>query len=205
MKKTKIFSIVLIFTALLMSCEDKFLNQPPLGSYTQADLLNSTGINGLLVGAYSVLNGGAGMVTCADLILSSDIHSDEMFKGSTAGDQPAMLEFSNFNVTTGNGSVLSIWRWGYDGIARCNEILKVLPLATGITDADKTKIAAETRFLRGHFYFVIKKHFKNIPWIDETSREDGLEANTVENDGVTFVDCWPQITADFDFCPYKPS
>jgi starch-binding outer membrane protein, SusD/RagB family len=197
MKKTKIFSIVLIFTALLMSCKDSFLDQPPLGAYTESQLNNAAGINGYIVGTYSVLN-GVMIITSPEMVLFSDIHSDEALKGSTAGDQPAFLEFSNYNVTTGNSNVLSLWRWGYDGVARCNQTLKAIALATDLTDANKTILAAETRFLRGHFYFILKRSFKNIPWIDETSTTT-LVPNTVDNDGVTYVDCWPQIIADFDY------
>jgi hypothetical protein len=202
MKKTKIFTIVLIISGLLMpSCKDSFLEQPPLGAYAESALLNPAGMNGYLVGVYSVLN-GAGifntLTTSADAILISSIHSDEAFKGSTSVDQPVMDEFANFNVTTGNGQILALWRYNYDAIARCNKILAALPLATGLTDGEKTEIAAETRFLRGHFYFFLKRAFKNIPWIDETSADVRIP-NTVDNDGVTYVNCWPQITADFDF------
>jgi hypothetical protein len=203
MKRTKIFTILLIISGLLMpSCKDSFLEQPPLGAYAESALLNSAGMNGYLVGVYSgLVNDRVNvntLTTTPDAILLSSIHSDEAFKGSTSVDQPVMDEFANFNVTTGNGQILVFWRWNYDLIARCNQILKALPLATGLSDDEKTEIAAETRFLRGHFYFFLKRAFRNIPWIDETSADIRVP-NTVDNDGVTYVNCWPQITEDFDF------
>ena len=182
---------LLIVAGLLVSCKDSFLEQLPMGAYAESQLLTPDGMNGFLVGIYSLLNGTNGLVTTPEGQVFSMIRSDETFKGSTAGDQPAFLEFANFNVTTGNRSVLSMWRYNFDAVARCNNLLKLLPDAEGLSDAEKIQIEAETRFLRGHYYFYLKRAFKNIPWIDETV-SDVRVPNTVDNDGITYVNV-PQI------------
>lgn len=201
MKMIKIFATALIISGLLLlSCDESFLEQPPVGVISESQITNASGIKGLLVGAYSLLNGngGANMTTGPDVLLFSGIHSDEAFKGSDPGDQPAMLEYETFNVTSGNTNHLDLWRHNYDAVNRCNQVLKLLPLVSDMSDADKKVVEAEARFLRGHFYFQQKRNFNNIPWIDEAS-PDVRVPNTVDNDGVTFVNVWPQIAADFDF------
>jgi hypothetical protein len=64
-------------------------------------------------------------------------------------------------------------------------------LAEEVGEEDKTRVTAETRFLRGHFYFDQKVHFNNVPYVDENW--DGIEP--VPNN----QDIWPMIEADFMF------
>ncbi|MBN2480578.1 MAG: RagB/SusD family nutrient uptake outer membrane protein, partial [Bacteroidales bacterium] len=130
--------------------------------------------------------------------LFGTIHGGESFKGSDAGDQPAMLEYNQYAVTTGNGNTRGLWTTYYDGVSRCNAVLKILPNVTDMSDARKITVEAEARFLRAHYYFYIKRAFKNIPWVDETT-EDVRVPNTVDNDGSTYVNIWPNIAADMDF------
>ncbi|MFT5167622.1 MAG: hypothetical protein ACI8P3_002860, partial [Saprospiraceae bacterium] len=60
-----------------------------------------------------------------------------------------------------------------------------------VSDADKTKIEAETRFLRGVYYFELKKNFNNTPYVDENWDEITEVGNR--------DDLWPFIEADFTF------
>ncbi|MDZ7720798.1 MAG: RagB/SusD family nutrient uptake outer membrane protein [Balneolaceae bacterium] len=82
------------------------------------------------------------------------------------------------------------WRADYDGINRANEVLKILDQVDDMTDEEKNRVAAEARFLRGHFYFNLKRMFNMVPWIDETT------TNVKQpND----KDIWPFIEDDFQF------
>jgi len=91
----KILTIILA-TSLLVSCADDFTEIDPVGSLSDASLQNATGVDLLLTGAYSVLdgirNGGPG----ADWTKSGDnwwldAISDDAHKGSTDGDQADFL------------------------------------------------------------------------------------------------------------------
>jgi len=199
MKKIRIFIFGLIISGFIGSCSDQFLDQPAIGVLSENNLLNPKGIEGLLVGAYSLLNGsGTNILSEPVGFLFSSIWSDECFKGSDPGDQPPFDEYETFLVTSGNTNHLDLWRHYYDGVNRCNQILKLLPDVAGITEQRRTAIEAEARFLRGHYYFYLKRAFKNIPWVDQTS-PDVRVPNTLNNDGVTYVNIWPEIAADFDF------
>ncbi len=195
-----IFATIISGMILVTSCSDDFLEQDPVGSLSSSILASEDGLDGLLVGAYALLNGSGfpAFPTSPDLLSHGGMRGGEIFKGSDAGDQPQLLEYSRYNYTTGNTDILNNWRWNFDAVSRCNQILEILTQVTDLSDAKKAQIEAEARFLRGHYYFLLKRDYNNIPWIDETT-EDERVPNTVDNDGTTFVNIWPQIAADFDF------
>jgi starch-binding outer membrane protein, SusD/RagB family len=84
----------------------------------------------------------------------------------------------------------------YDGIARCNDVLQILPKVLDITDADRQQIEAQAKFLRGHYHFELKKMFNMVPYIDETIYDPlNLESTKVANT----EDIWPKIEADLQF------
>lgn len=194
MKKIKSIILVLILAISLVSCED-FMEQKPVGLFNYTSITTADGIQKALVSAYAPLNGTQGLIDTPAQGLLGNMHGGEAFKGSTAGDQPAFLEFSKFEVTPGNTSVLTMWRTYYDAINRCNLVLAAVPDVTGMTDAAKLQVEAETKFLRGHYYFMLKRAFKNIPFIDEKSAT--VIVPNFDSNG--YVNAWPQIAADFDF------
>ena len=49
--------ILLLSTSVLISCSDDFTDIDPVGSLNDASLQNATGVDLLLTGAYSVLDG----------------------------------------------------------------------------------------------------------------------------------------------------
>jgi hypothetical protein len=79
----------------------------------------------------------------------------------------------------------------FDGVVRINNLLALLPGAVGMSAAEKTEVRAEARFLRGHYYFELKKMFDKVPWIDETMILDYKQSNA--------TDIWPKIEAEFQF------
>lgn len=194
----KIYSFIIatvLLSGILGSCSEEFLEIKPKGSFDESILASKTGVEGLLVGCYAMLNDGN--ASGPDLMIQS-IRAGDIFKGSDPGDQPSMLEASVMQWSTGNGYVSGPWRTYYTAIDRCNTVLRLLKTAPGITDEQKVQIEAEARFLRAHFYFYLQRFFLHIPWIDENSTTY-LVPNTVDNDGVTYVNCWPNIAADMDF------
>jgi len=116
-----------------------------------------------------------------------------MPKGTIAGDQPPISLIEQGGSTSDNVYFRGKWRGMYDGIARCNDVLQILPKVTDITDAERVQIIAQVKFLRGHFYFELKKMFNNVPYIDEVIyNPNDLESTKVPNN----VDIWPKIEAD---------
>lgn len=196
-----IFAIGAIYT--FYSCTEDFLEVPPYGSYTLDNLTSKESINKLLVGCYSRLNGEMNLhidifSSPGQMVLGS-IHGGDVMKGGPSkGDLSQLQEYNEFKITTGNAFLLDFWKAYHDGVYRCNLVLNQLAKCTEMTDAEKLQVTAEARFLRAHYYFFLKRTFNNIPFIDETITEV-RQPNTVDNDGVTFVNIWPQICADMDF------
>ena len=57
---------------------------------------------------------------------------------------------------------------------------------------DKKRLEAEAKFLRGHFYFFLKRNFNNTPYVDETV-DVGSGIEKISNT----ADLYPKIEADF--------
>lgn len=84
------------------------------------------------------------------------------------------------------------WRAKYEGIARCNAVINLASGSKELSAADKTRIIAEARFLRGFFYFELKRLWNSVPYVDEkVGYGQGIEkvANTPA--------IWDKIEADF--------
>lgn len=195
---------VLALTVVLFACKQSFLNKPPIGTLNQNILANQSGIQGLLIGAYALLDGEGGNNTgwgsAASNWVYGSVCADDAYKGSDPSDQGDILSLETFTATSTNSYVANKWAACYDGIQRANEVLRVLKIATGISAADATEFTAEARFLRGHYHFELKKVFGNIPFIDETVT-DTTSRNSVNNVDASgnYINVWPKIEADFQY------
>ena len=202
MKKVHIRFLLLgcisaIFT--LYACKKSFLEKAPLGTLDEATLANKAGAEGLLIGAYSQLNGfggaGGGFYSTPSNWAFGGVASDDAYKGSDAGDQSVESNpIENYTVTSTNGPVASKWAAVYDGIVRCNSAIRIINKATDLSEADKKSLLGQARFLRGLYHFEVKKVFNMVPYVDE-SISYGAGNYFVPNT----ADIWPNIVADFKF------
>jgi len=183
----------------LYACKKNFLEKAPLGTLDETTLANKAGVDGLLIGAYSQLNGfggaNGGFYSTPSNWAFGGIASDDAYKGSDAGDQSVEANpIENYTVTPSNYPVSSKWAATYDGIVRCNSVIRVLEKATDVTEAEKKSFLGQARFLRGLYHFEVKKIFNMVPYVDETVSYAVGNYN-VPND----KDIWPNIEADFKF------
>ncbi|MHA8053338.1 RagB/SusD family nutrient uptake outer membrane protein [Aquirufa sp. Wall-65K1] len=201
MKKLIIFALVAT-VGLSTSCSDSFFDIQPQGAASLTSLSNKNGVNALLIGAYSLLDGvGAGNTgrqsTISNYVFGG-ITSGDAVKGTDAGDQPEQSFIEQFNWLSDNTYFLGKWQHTYDGVARANEAI-LLAKSTDVkdmTDAERTQVVAEARFLRGHYHFEGKKMWNMVPYIDETIyKRDDPNSTKIPND----KDIWPNIEADFKF------
>lgn len=182
------FAVVIMST---VSCSDEFLEVAPTGSLSETELSTLPGLEGSLIATYSFLLGRGGFYSGAENWFWGSVLGGDANKGTDAGDQSQVNEIQAYAVQTNNASVLEKYRVNYEGIARANNTLKLVVLAEEVSEENKTRITAETRFLRGHFYFDQKVNFNDVPYVDENW--DGAEP--VSNN----QDLWPFIEADFMF------
>lgn len=210
MKKILILSSILCL-AIASSCSDKFLDVQPKAALAVSTLQNKTGVNSLLIGAYSLLDGWAtaegayrSYQVGADNWVYGSVASDDAYKGTIAGDQPPISLIEQGNIQSDNIYFRGKWRGMYDGIARSNDVLQALAAAKDLTDAERQQIVAEARFLRGHYHFELKKMFNMVPYIDEKIyNPNDIESTKMPNN----EDIWPKIVADlkaaYDVLPAK--
>lgn len=178
------------------SCKDSFFDLPAIGALSDAQLKTRAGIDALLIGAYGGLDGtgmggGSAWNTAADNWIYGTVAGGEAKKGSDGADQAGINSIMQMSADPSNGFFNSKWVVGYEGVNRTNGVLKNLGGATDISDADKKRLEGEAKFLRGHYYFDLKKMFGNIPWVDETTEDAAGVGNTEE--------VWSKIEADFKF------
>ncbi len=197
MKKLIVLSI---FVCSLFSCQGSFFDLKPQGRASIEQLTTKNGVNALLIGAYSLLDGvGAGNTgrqsTISNYVFGG-ISSDDAVKGTDAGDQPEQSFIEQYNWLSDNTYFLGKWWHSYDGVGRSNEVIQIVANVKDMTEAEKTQVIAEARFLRGHFHFEAKKMWNKIPFIDEKIYVSADPNSTkIPND----KDVWSNIEADFDF------
>lgn len=192
--KKKIIYIFLAFAAVF-ACSDEFSTEPAIGALSEEALANEAGVDLLLVGAYSTLDGrrnngaGNGFAQTGDNWWL-DVLTDDAHKGSTDDDQDLLFQMERMNWDPANGYVLGKWSSVFAGINRSNA---VITLINTIEDVDLTAKLAEARFLRGHFNFELQRSYGNVPYISEENY-----ANTEFNQPNPGP-IWEQIEADFQF------
>ncbi|AQG80359.1 RagB/SusD family nutrient uptake outer membrane protein [Spirosoma montaniterrae] len=177
-----------------VACQDKFLEVPPTGQLSNAQLASKAGIEGSLIATYSMLNGRGDRLASVANWVWGGIRGGDANKGTDPGDFSSINPIQRFE-TISTGDVAGTWQRKYEGISRANATLRLLASAgSDVSAAEKTRITAETRFLRGLYYFDLKRLYNNTPYIDETV-DYGTGIEKVNNS----ADLWPKIEADVKF------
>jgi len=189
-------SVALAVNLVLSACKKDFLEVTPTAALTEEVLSSKKGLDGLLIGCYSVLTGRDQLFYSGfGNWFHGSILGGEANKGTNGGDQAVANPVQRFETLPNNDLPAQKWRICYEGVARCNTLLRLVNSTTDptVTDADKTRLSAEARFLRGFYYFELKKVFGAVPYVDETMTAE--EAIKVPNN----VDIYPKIEADFQY------
>ena len=178
---------------LAVSCKDSFLDVNPTAAILPSQLNSKAGIEGQLIGVYSMLSGrGTDFYSGATNWFWGSVLGAEANKGTNSGDQAQMNEVQAYNTLPSNTSNRNKYRGMYEGIARANYLLGLLAdPGVAVSAADNTRITAETRFLRGFYYMELKRLYDDTPYVDETATVITISA--ISNN----QDLWPFIEADF--------
>jgi hypothetical protein len=138
-------------------------------------LADKNGIDGILVGAYSMLDGVSvsfGWESAASNWLYGSIRGMEANKGTDAGDSWEGQPFISYSETSTNGMLNAKWREVYAAISRCNSALVVIKEAMDmgtITAAQAELFIKQARVLRGWYHFEAWRMWAMIPYVDENA------------------------------------
>ncbi|QNH63532.1 RagB/SusD family nutrient uptake outer membrane protein [Hymenobacter sediminicola] len=161
MKKT--FLSLLAASVLVLSACEKDLDQAPISSgsvptfYKTADDFTQA-INSV----YSNLR------DYPDRQLTmSETRSDNIYGVSTQGIR-TWEPINNFSTTiTSNEYPADTWTTDFVGVFRANIVLDQLTKnGSVLTDADRTRIEGEAKFLRALYYFDLVRYFGKVPLVD---------------------------------------
>lgn len=191
----KYFLLALLF-ALPFSCKDEYLDITPNGSLDANVLATKEGVNTLLIGAYSMIDGVSstsfGWEAASSNWLFGSVRGLEANKGSDAGDQSDINTVQNFTETSTNSFIRVKWGSIYEGISRCNNVLKVLLLAEEkgtVSTEEADSFRRQARTLRGMYHLEAWRMWKKIPYVDENT-----DLSTITNQ----QDVRAQIIADLE-------
>ena len=182
--------------SVIVSCSEDFTDIDPVGSLSDASLQNATGVDLLLTGTYSLLdgmrNGGPG----ADWTKSGDnwwldVISDDAHKGSTDGDQADLYAIEIFDWGTTNPYFEGKWQALYAGVNRANGVIDLISKSENPADFDVQH--AQAKFLRAHYNFELTRIWENVSYVSEENYANN-EFNQ-PNSGPL----WSQIESDLDF------
>ncbi len=196
------FVIVLAvsFSLILYACKKSFTILPSTGSLGPELLANKIGVNGLLIGAYSLLDGEGGngggngpWATSSSNWVYSSVAGGDAHKGSDPGDQNLITPIETWSTSPANSYLDQIWKARYDGVQRSNDVLRLMRQATDMTPADTIEVSAEARFLRAHYHFDLAQNFNKIPWVDETQSYSA--GNYLTPNGLI----WDKLEQDFSY------
>jgi hypothetical protein len=193
MKKNIIIIIMLASALSWNSCRQDFLNVAPRGSLDQTLIQSTNGLDALLIGAYSMIDGVSssfGWESTASNWVYGSIRGMEANKGTDAGDQPDINPIQTFSENSTNSYLNIKWREVYEAISRCNSVILLTnkTLQAGkITQDQATNYIKQARVLRGWYHFEAWRMWEKIPYVDENA-----DPNMVTNE----ADPRAQIIAD---------
>ena len=179
----------------LYSCNDFLDEHTPQGTLSDDQVKTSENAEAMAVSAYAIF-------TTAEDINSSfsmwnfDVRSDDAYKGGSGtsdGDVFHQLEVQQGVLTT-NWNINDMWVRLYNSLSRVNSAIALLNVCDD-SYAMKQQRLAEMKFLRAYGHFLLKRLYKNIPFVvNENLTYD--EYNELSNRTYTNDEGWQLIIDD---------
>ncbi|MDM1408706.1 RagB/SusD family nutrient uptake outer membrane protein [Myroides sp. DF42-4-2] len=209
MKKKKNISFYLLSLRFLLAvsitslwaCNSDFLTETPPGELLPEEITTTEHVEKLIIGAYQILNGqldnsSNAMNSPASNWSFGDVMSDDAYKGGGGtGDQVQIHRMEMYQTDPTILDVERKWSVLYEGIYRVNTALRLLEHVDDFDQQHKQQRKGELYFLRGHYYFELKRLYNRIPYLDESIVD--MDAFTVSNVLYTSEELWEKIGQDF--------
>lgn len=196
----KILYSVLTVLALVgtTSCSDFLDDQKPQGVLGSDMVKEPSNVDNLVISAYAVFT-TAEDVNSSFSMWNFDVRSDDAYKGGNGtsdGDVFHQLEIEQGVLTT-NWNINDMWVRLYNCISRVNSAISVLE-TTSDSYQLKAQRLGEMKFLRAYAHFLLKRLYKNIPFIMDANLKQE-DYNTLSNTEFNNDEGWQQIINDVEY------
>lgn len=183
------------------SCSDNYLDETTYGEVSPDKMTDPKNVERVIIGAYKVLNGqmdnaSNAMNSPASNWSFGDVMSDDCYKGGGGtGDQSQIHRMELYQTDPTIIDIERKWAVLYEGIKRTNDAIRLLKKSLKFDSALKEQRMGELHFLRGHYYFELKRLYNQIPYIDESVTE--VKDFNRSNTEFTSDQLWKKIEDDF--------
>jgi starch-binding outer membrane protein, SusD/RagB family len=191
--KNIIWSLAGCLLLVLTNCKD-ILDQAPLTApvaetFYSNELEATQAVNAI----YDILNGtlyrDGNPVALAML-------EDNIYKGTNPNDGFGLSQINALDIEPINPWVFNWYQGLYQGINRANVALEKIPAISvpdRISEGTKKRLLAETKFLRGLYYFYLVRLFGDVPIILQTSTDPQAPGTPKSPE----AEVWAQVEKDF--------
>ena len=190
MQSNRSISVILILSWLffLGSCSKEFLEVTPNGMLDESVLASYEGVDALLIGAYSMVDGvaaigGLGWGSTTSGWIFGSIRGLEANKGTDSGDSSPINPIQTYSERATNDYLNMKWRSVYEGVSRCNSAVlaaKAALEANSITLHEYDTFNQQARVLRGFYHFEAWRLWADrstnmyVPYVDEFTDQSTL-------------------------------
>ena len=179
--------------ALCVSCSDFLDKHTPQGVLSDEQVKTSENAEAMAISAYAIFTSSED-INSSYSMWNFDVRSDDAYKGGSGtsdGDVFHQLEVQQGVLTT-NWNINDMWVRLYNSISRVNTAIALLNTSDyGM----KQQRLAEMKFLRAYAHFLLKRLYKNIPFVvNESLTYD--DYNNLSNRTYTNDQGWQLIIDD---------
>lgn len=196
-------NILIIFSGVLLlmtgiSCK-KYLDYSPKGLVVDEQLNTPANAEKMVIAAYATLSNDDWTFPFNHMWPYGSVRGGDAYKGGgSVSDQGQYDQMEKFNlVQADNGGVNTIWTNLFFNVGRVNDAIQRINKLSETDYPNKKLRLGEMRFLRGHYYFLLKILFKKIPYIDETVAQN--DRDKVGNDALNDIQLWDKIAEEFQY------
>ena len=187
-----------MLVALFTSC-NAFLDQDvPQAILSEEQVSNPQYVDNLVISAYAIFI-SAEDINSSFSMWNFDVRSDDAYKGGNGtsdGDVFHQLEISQGILTT-NWNINDMWIRLYNCLSRVNAAINALN-SMGDDYKLKEQRLAEMRFLRAYGHFLLKRLYKNIPFVIKSNMTQ-QEYLALSNTEYTNDEGWQVIADDLEY------
>ena len=188
-----ILSKRLVVLLLVLAGCNNILEEQPRSVLVPSFFESAQGIESGLIAAYALNRYFYG--TEGGLQMTEGYGTDVWFHAQQTTN-PSLATYNA--IQTSEGALLSLWNWAYPAINTCNGIIELGAAASDLSEADRTQLIAEAKFIRAHWYFLLVQSFGGVT-LDLGSGPLAFNTSTFDSHTrATSGEVWDVIISDLE-------